>query len=374
LPGSRDALKKILKLIFWNGLRLLFILLVPLLLYFSSDSAGTSISAYNDTYYLQTFAGGTYPILFRWYLLQHPLSLLLGLLALSFTLRLVLHGSESFPRFSALLLGIVLSAYPIYLFMQFLSVSSMEWFDIATNLPVSVGYCSLLLAGFILLPSVAWLCNSLPVRSMNEIDRSLKDTLLSLKRVSLFLLLSALLLPTVVLWQPGPYISSPYVPLAFAGFLLQFEYSKYIGSSYSSFGIIIQEPLNWDTYGISIAVSLANLLFVWTVVRYMLGRGSKRTAYITGFATQIPSVIYMLFAIVFSQYLLIIPFPATFVIGLVLLQYVRAIEPLEEEDEKMSEEYEMKVPFMLMLRSRLSAWRQRSKKHISDDKTPNEDT
>ncbi|MFX0054432.1 MAG: hypothetical protein ACFFAX_07925 [Promethearchaeota archaeon] len=371
--GSRVALKRILKSVFWNSLRLLFILLIPLLLYFSSDSAGTSITAYNDTYYLQTFAGGTFPILFRWYLLQHPLSLLLGLLALSFTLRLGMHGSESFPRFSALLSGIVFSAYPIYLFMQFLSVSSMEWFDIATNLPVSVGYCSLLLAGFMLLPSIAWFCNSLPARNMNEIDRGLKDTLLSPKSVSLFLLLSALLLPTVVLWQAGPYTSSPYVPLAFAGFLLQFEYSKYIESPYSSIGIIIQEPLNWATYGISIAVSLANLLFVWTVVRYVLGRGSKRTAYITGFAMQIPSVIYMLFAIVFSQYLLVIPFPATFVIGLVLLQYVRAIEPLEE-DGKLSEESEMKVPFMLMLRSRLSAWRQRSKKHIADDETPNEGT
>ncbi|MFW9864197.1 MAG: hypothetical protein ACFFET_18060 [Candidatus Thorarchaeota archaeon] len=371
---SGDALKRILKSIFWNGLRLLIILLIPLSLYFSNDSTGTSITASNDSYFLQTYTGEEYRTLFRWYLLQYPLSLLLGLLAFGFKLRLDIHDSESFPRFSALFSGLVLLAYPIYLFIQFFSVGSAHVFDIATNSPVSVGYCSLLFIGLILLPSVAWHCDSVPTRNTDEMRRSLKDVILSPKSVSLFLLLCTLVLPAMVLSQAGPSFSTIYSPFTFAGFLLLFDYSRYIGVPYSTFAVTIQDPFAWATYGISIAVSLANLLFVWTVVRYVLGRGSKRTAYITGFSMQIPSVIYMLFAIVFLQNLLVIPFPATFVIGLVLLQYVPAIEPLEEEDGEISEESEMKVPFMLMLRSRLSALRQRSKKRIAEDETPNEDT
>jgi len=250
----------------------------------------------------------------------------------------------------------------------------MEWFGIVVNAPVSVGYCSLLFIGFILLPSAAWLCNSLSTRNMVEVKRSLKDMILSPKTVSLLLLLCSILLPAVILWDPGPYTSSPYTPLAFVGFLLQFQFSRSMGPPDDSFSILLQEPFTWRYYGVSIIVSLANLLFVWTVMRYALGKGSKRTAYITGIATQIPSLVYMISGTASSDFSQILPFPATFVIGLILLRYVRALEPPKEREGKRIEESEMKVPFILVLKSRFSAWRQRSKEHDAIDEESNEKT
>ncbi|MFX1266325.1 MAG: hypothetical protein ACFFH0_13145 [Promethearchaeota archaeon] len=372
MARSGRATLKPLILIVWGGFRLLLLLFVPLELRVLNNPGGLGLVFYSQSYYLQVIPGYLYPILFRWNLLQLPPSVLLGLFALSYILRLGMHDCTSFPRISALLASLVVAIVPIYLIIQFISVSSMEWSDIVLSAPVSVGYCSLLFAGLILMPSVAQLCNSLSTRVSNGVRRSWKDRILSPKTVSLLLLLCALLLPTVTLWQAAQPFPIPYTPLVLGGFLLQVEFAFYLGPSFDSITVFLQDPLTWRYYGVPIMVSSANLFFVWAVMRYALGKGSKRTAYITGIAAQIPSLVYSMYGPAYSPFSLILPFPATFLIGLILLQYVRAFEPSKEREKEKTREQEMRVPFMFVLRSRLSAWKRLSKHRTADNEESDE--
>lgn len=55
-------------------------------------------------------------------------------------------------------------------------------------------------------------------------------------------------------------------------------------------------------------------------------------------------------------------------------RHFRTRGPPVEQEGKKTEAPDIKVPFTILLRSRLSTWRQRPKQYAADDKWPHEDT
>ena len=99
------------KLIVVNIVKLAFVFLVPVQFDMSIGTDGTSYGISSQSYSILTWTG---LLRFRWIIVRYPISLILALVALIFTIRLHQLQGKSYPIRSAFVVGLVLSIIPVY--------------------------------------------------------------------------------------------------------------------------------------------------------------------------------------------------------------------------------------------------------------------
>jgi len=356
------------KLFLIDVLKLIIILLVPLQFSVNADSEGIQYITSSQSYLIWRAIGNPEYMRFRWIIAQYPISLALGLVALIFSMRLLQRQGKSYPFISAFVVGLALSIVPVYLFIQFFFGNSFDWFLVMMTAPVSIGYCSILLLIFVILPSIRWYSDSItadrstPVREDNQEPEEEKRTILTPKMSSYLMFLTAFLLPGMMLWQSHISIDTSYQSFSFVGFLLQFGYGFDSILFQQGLWYALQDISSWNILGVSIICCVASLVFAWTIMRYVHGRGSKRTAILIGFISEIPPIAYVIGGHVYEQVWLILPFPVVLVLGLLVLRFANAIEP----SKKRTELYQSEITVPLIFRMKSYLFRQ----HKKSDETP----
>jgi hypothetical protein len=233
---------------------------------------------------------------------------------------------------------------------------------------VSIGYCSILLLIFVILPSIRWYSDSItadrstPVREDNQEPEEEKRTILTPKMSSYLMFLTAFLLPGMMLWQSHISIDTSFQGFSFVGFLLQFSFGFATDLSQLGLAYTLQDIISWNLFGVSIICCVASLVFAWTIMRYVHGRGSKRTAILIGFISEIPPIAYAIGGHAYEQIWLILPLPVVLILGLLVLYFANAIEP----SRKSTELYQSEIKIPLIFRMKSYLFRQNKK----SDETP----
>ncbi len=353
------------KIIIINILKLLFVFLIPLSFYISSDASGINLGMDSQSYAILGITGTVSRLRFRWIITRYPISVVLALISFLFSIRLYQRQDKSYPIFSAIATILAISIIPLYAIIQFFSMNYYDWFDVVFNLQVSIGFCSLLLLMFIILPSMnRWsrelASNKEPLEPEDrELGQAKKRFILTPKVSSYLIMLAAFIFPGVIVWESTivpEYSSSSASCIAF---LLQYSflYNSPLGYqvSYS-----IQYAMLWRTYGASIASCFVGLIFAWTVIRYVYGKGRRVSAAIIGVLSLLPLVVSALTWQSYSQNTLIMPFPIVFVLGLVILRYADAVQPPTPYQSAI------RVPLLFRLKSRLFGYGENIEKQPQD--------
>jgi hypothetical protein len=223
--------------------------------------------------------------------------------------------------------------------------------------PVAIGYCSTLLLIFVILPSISWYSDSIPEnistpeREENQKPEGEKKTILGPKTSSYLMFLAAFLLPGIVLLDSAVPIDSS-MSIYFIGFLLQFNYYVYTDFNMQGLSFYLQDVNILNSIGVPIVCCAVSIIFAWTIVRYVYGRGTKRTAILVGCISLLPPIAYMIFRPAYYQDRLILPIPIVLILGLLVLQFGKAIKPRKRNTEL--DQSDIKVPLMLRMKSYLS--------------------
>lgn len=344
------------KLIVVNIVKLAFVFLVPVQFDMSIGTDGTSYGISSQSYSILTWTGLSR---FRWIIVQYPISLILALVALIFTIRLHQLQGKSYPIRSAFVVGLVLSIIPVYYFIQFFFVSNLYWFEIMMTAPVSIGFCSILFLIFVVLPSISWYSDSVSAdrsllkREDDQEGGEKKRTVLTPKTSSYLTFLAAFLLPGMMILQSTISIDNAYQSISLIGFLLQFSFGFSTDLSQLGLAYTLQDIISWNLFGVSIVCCAASLLFAWTIMRYVHGKGTKRIAILVGFLSEIPPILYTIggLAYVSVSIWLILPLPVVLVVGLLVLRFAMAIEPSRKSKER--DQAVIKVPLKFWMKSHL---------------------
>lgn len=352
------------KLIVVNIVKLAFVFLVPVHFNMSIGTDGTSYGISSQSYSILTGIGPPSYARFRWIIVQYPISLILALVALIFTIRLHQLQGKSYPIRSAFVVGLILSIIPIYYFIQFFLVWNLYWFDIMMTEPVSIGFCSSLFLIFVVLPSISWYSDSvsadrsIPKREDDQEGGEKKRTILTPKMSSYLTFLAAFLLPGMMILQS--YISIDYsnLSIGFYGFLLQFNYGFSTDLSQLGLTYTLQYIGLWGLFGVAIVCCAASLVFAWTIMRYVHGKGTRRIAVLVGFLSEIPPILYTISGHPLASVLLILPLPVVLIVGLLVLQFAKAIEPSRKRSEL--DQSVIKVPLKFRMKSLFIIQRKKS--------------
>lgn len=356
------------KLIVVNIAKLAFVFLLPLQFDISIGTEGTGYGISSQSYIFLTGILSSSYTRFRWIIVQYPISLILALVALIFTTRLHQLRGKSYPIRSAFVVGLVLSVIPIYYFIQFFLVSNLYWFDIMATAPVSIGFCSSLFLIFVILPSISWYSDSvsadrsIPKKKDDQEDGEKKRTTFTPKMSSYLMFLAAFLLPGMIMFQS--FTSNQNI--SFIGLLLQFSFGFSTDFSQLGLAYTLQDIIFWDLFGVSIVCCAASLVFAWTIMRYVHGKGTKRIAILVGFLSEIPPILYTInglaYGLAYVSVWLILPLPIVLIIGLLVLRFTTAIEPIRKSTEL--DQSVIKVPLKFRMKSHLFGQHKRS------DETP----
>ncbi len=346
------------KLIILNIVKLTFAFLVPVEFNISFGAEGTSLGISSQSYSIMAHMGPSSYSRFRWIIAQYPISLVLALVVIIFTIRLHQLQGKSYPIRSAFVVSLVLSIIPIYYFTQFFLVSSLYWFEIMMTAPVSIGFCSILFLIFVVLPSINWysdsVCADRSILKKEDIKEGVEEkrTILTPKTSSYLTFLAAFLLPGMMILQSTNLIDSPYQSISFIGFLLQFSFGLSTDISQLGLGYALQDINSWNLFGVSIVCCVASLVFAWTIMRYVHGKGTKRIAILVGFLSEIPPILHTISGLAYVQVWLILPLPIVLVVGLLVLRFAKVIEPSRESTEL--DHSMIKVPLKFRMRAHLS--------------------
>lgn len=358
------------KLIVVNIVKLAFVFLVPVQFNISIGAEGTIYGISSQSYSILTLIGPSSYSIFRWIIARYPISLILALVAVIFTIRLHQLQGKSYPIKSAFVVGLVLSIIPIYYFIQFFLVSSLYWFEIMMTAPVSIGFCSILFLIFVVLPSISWYSDSvsidrsIPSREDDQEGGEKKRTILTPKTSSYLTFLAAFLLPGIMILQSHILIDGPYQSSGLLGFLLQFSFGFSTDLSQLGLAYTLQDISLWNSFGVSIVCCTASLVFAWTIMRYVHGKGTKRIAILVGLLSEIPPILHTIGGLAYVSVWLILPLPVVLVVGLLVLQFAKVIEPSRESTEL--DHSVIKVPLKFRMRAHLS------KQPMKSDETPME--
>lgn len=356
------------KLIVVNIVKLAFVFLVPVQFDMSIGIDGTSYGISSQSYSILTWIGPPPYTIFRWIIVRYPISLILALVALIFTIRLHQLQGKSYPIRSAFVAGLLLSIIPIYYFIQFFLVSSLYWFDIMRTAPVSIGFCSSLFLIFVVLPSISWYSDSVSAdrsilrREDDQKGGEKKRTILTPKMSGHLMFLAAFLLPGMMMLQSSISIDYSNQIVRLIGFLLQFGFGFSTDFSQLGFGYTLQDIIFWNLFGVSIVCCAASLVFAWTIMRYVHGKGTKRIAILVGFLSEIPPILYTIIGQAYVSIWLILPLPIVLIVGLLVLRFATAIE-LSRKSSELDQSV-IKVPLKFRMRSHLFGQHKRS------DETP----
>jgi len=339
--------------VFVNFIKLLVAFLFPLTFNLSFMPDGISYGVSAQAYAILGSRGDVSHLRFRWIIERYPISLILALVCVGFAFRLYQKRDKAYPVFSAFVSILVLLMIPLYMLIQFFLMDFFEWSSFVGTLPVEYGFCILLLILFIILPSVSRLPKSSTISSnLSDIEereqREVKKRIVLTPKISSYLIvIAALILPGLIVLESNvapEYSSADTFLIAFL-FQSGFMSDSMFGYQVANY---IQYPMLWRAYGPSIASCLVGLIFAWSVIRYMYGKGSRRIAVLVGAISVIPLVVSALIWQSYSQFWLALPFPLVFVLGLVILRFAAAIQPPEPDQS------EIKVPLLFRLKSRLS--------------------
>ncbi|MFW9959234.1 MAG: hypothetical protein ACFFCT_14275 [Candidatus Odinarchaeota archaeon] len=352
------------KLIAVNIAKLAFVFLLPVQFDISIGTEGTGYGISSQSYIFITGILSSSYTRFRWIIVQYPISLILALVALIFTIRLHQLQGKSYPIRSAFVVGFVLSIIPIYYFIQFFLVSDLYWHEIMMTAPVSIGFCSILFLIFVILPSISWYSDSvsadrsIPKKKDDQEDGEKKRTILTPKMSSYLMFLAAFLLPGMIMVQS--FTSNQNI--RFIGLLLQFSFGFSTDFSQLGLAYTLQDIFFWDLFGVSIVCCAASLVFAWTIMRYVHGRGTKRIAILVGFLSEIPPILYTITGLAYVSFWLILPLPIVLIVGLLVLRFTTAIEPSRKSTDP--DQSVIKVPLKFRMKSYLFGQHERS------DETP----
>lgn len=342
------------KLFLVNIVKLAFVFLVPVQFDMSIGTDGPSYGISSQSYSILAWTG---LFRFRWIIVRYPISLILALVALIFTIRLHQLQGKSYPIRSAFVVGLVLSIIPIYYFIQFFLLSSLYWFAIMATAPVSIGFCSCLILIFVVLPSISWYSDlvcadrSLLKKADDQEGGEKKRTILTPKTSSYLTFLAAFLLPGMMILQSTISIDNAYQSISLMGFLLQFSFGFSTDLSPLGLAYTLQDIVLWNLFGVSIVCCAVSLVFAWTIMRYVHGKGTKRIAILVGFLSEIPPILYTIGGHAYMQVWLILPLPVVLVVGLLVLRFARAIEPSRKNIEL--DQSVIKVPLKFRMKSHL---------------------
>ncbi|MFX1482550.1 MAG: hypothetical protein ACFFCP_05095 [Promethearchaeota archaeon] len=345
------------KLIIFMIFGLIFVFFVPLEFAIGIGMTSSGFSVSNVVFSIDTSTGAISYTIFRWILGRHPLSLFLTIAAAVFTLRLHQRSGKSYPIYSASAVSVALWSIPVYYFVQFFSVDAFHWFEIRTNAPIPIGFCSILFLVFVILPSINWYSNSASRISSasaikkNETLTGEGEVILTPKRGSILAFLVAFLLPGLVLLQISGLFETSLLDVDFLGFLPQFIFFP---PFFQQIFYTVQEISQWDTIGLSILYCAPSLIFAWFVMRYVHGKNSKRSTIIVGVISEIPPITYSVFGFMFEYGWIIIPFPAAFIAGILVMHFTHVIEQTRRAELGDSE---IAVPLMTRLKSRFGRHR-----------------
>jgi hypothetical protein len=339
-------------------LGLIFVFFVPLQFGVSTSTDTVSFFIFNEIFYLQTDIGAASYTLFRWMLIRYPLSIFLAIASFAFTFRLHQRRETSYPILSASVITLVLWSIPIYFFIQFFTVDPLYWMNIMMIEPVPIGFCCILFLVFVIMPTIDWYSNS-AITSIsasgipnNETLTGRKRVILTPKRGSVLGFLAAFLLPGLVLWQSFNLFESTSFEASYLGFLLQFDTSYNAYPVYQQFSYSIQELAIWYITALPILCCSLSLLFAWFIMRCVHGKSSKRSTILVGVIAESPSIVYAVLGFVFEYEWGIIPFPAAFIVGLVVIYFTHSLEPSVKD--KLDHD-EIAVPMRIRLKSRFSS-------------------
>jgi len=339
-----------------NIVKLAFVFLVPVQFDISTGREGINYGISSQSYAILALIGPSSYSIFRWIIVRYPISLILALIALIFTIRLHQLQGKSYPIRSAFVVGLVLSIIPIYYFIQFFLVSDLYWLDIMRTAPVSIGFCSSLFLIFVVLPSISWYSDSvsadrsIPKKKDDQEDGEKKRTILTPKMSSYLMFLAAFLLPGTMILESSISIDYSNLTIRLGGFLLQLNYGFSTELSRLGFAYTLQNIDNWNLFGVAIVCCAASLVFAWTIMRYVHGKGTKRIAILIGFLSEIPPILYTISELAYVSVWPILPLPVVLVIGLLVLRFAKAIEPSRKSTEQ--DQSEIKVPLAFRLKSR----------------------
>jgi hypothetical protein len=344
-------------------LALVFVFLVPLQFSLSTSADSMNYFIFNQLFYFEAGTGPTPHIILRWMLADYPLSLILTLASLVFALRLQQRRKDSYPRYSGCAINLALWSIPVYLLVQTIWPGTFLFFDRFTGLPIPIGLCSILFLVFVLMPSIDWYSDSVYLGTSSsdsgnkESPATEKKVSLTPKRGSVLAFLSAFLFPGIILWG---FYSATILNIDYAGFLVDLQSSYIDYSSVSAVQIYyfnIQESIAGGATSLSILLCLPSLLFAWFVMRYLHGKSSRRRAILVGAVSELlPTVLTVAFVVIWFAVglplrTLIFPFPAAFVVGLLVMRFTPALEP---RIKVVSNDDEIRVPLKTLLMLRFS--------------------
>jgi len=234
--------------------------------------------------------------------------------------------------------------------------------------PVSIGFCSSLFLIFVILPSISWYSDSvsadrsIPKKKDDQEDGEKKRTTFTPKMSSYLMFLAAFLLPGMIMFQS--FTSNQNI--SFIGLLLQFSFGFSTDFSQLGLAYTLQDIIFWDLFGVSIVCCAASLVFAWTIMRYVHGKGTKRIAILVGFLSEIPPILYTInglaYGLAYVSVWLILPLPIVLIIGLLVLRFTTAIEQIRKSTEL--DQSVIKVPLKFRMKSHLFGQHKRS------DETP----
>ena len=345
------------KLIVVDIVKLAFVFLVPIQFDMSIGIDGISYGIFSQSYSILTGIGPSSDVHFRWIIVRYPISLILALVALIFTIRLHQLQGKSYPLRSAFVVGLVLSIIPIYYFIQFFLVSNLYWFDIMRTAPVLIGFCSSLFLIFVVIPSISWYSDLVSAdrfllkREDDQEGGEKKRTILTPKTSSYLTFLAAFLLPGMMILQSTISIDNAYQSISLIGFLLQFSFGFSTDLSQLGLAYTLQDINSWNLFGVSIVCCAASLVFAWTIMRYVHGKGTKRIAILVGLLSEIPPILHTIGGLASVSVWLILPLPVVLVVGLLVLRFAKAIEPSRKSKER--DQAVIKVPLKFWMKSHL---------------------
>jgi hypothetical protein len=342
-------------------LALAFILLVPLQFRLVTSAASMDYFIFNQPFYFEAGTGPTPLMILRWMLADYPLSLILTIASMIFALRLQQRKKNSYPRYSGCAMSLAIWSIPVCLLAQTIWPGTFPFFDRFTGWPIPIGLCSILFLVFVLLPSIDWYSDSVYPGASSS-DSGNKESLakgkragLTPKRGSVLAFLSAFLFPGIILWQ---IYGASTLNIEYVGFLVDL-FSSYTAYSSVSTGQMyyfnIQEIIAWGRNSLFVLLCLSSLLFAWFVMRYLHGNTSRRRATLVGVISElIPTVYAVLIAVITFAFglplqAMIFPFPAAFVVGLLVMRFTPALEP---RTRVVSDDDEIKIPLKTLLLSR----------------------
>jgi hypothetical protein len=358
--SMRSVLSQNGKLIMLVILSVVLVFIIPLQFAVEIGTDSSQYFIYNQAFYFLS-ATGTMPYTrFRETLTQYPLSLILALASVAFRLRLHQQEKRTYPLFSAFAITLALWCVPIYFLIQFFSVDMYNWLNIAMTAPISMGFCSILFLVFFILPSIAWYSNhALPITSAltTKNDESLvkrKKAILTPKRGSIIVFLAAFLLPGIIFWQGQSGSEASDLNMVCVSVLVQLV-TFYIGGASltidQSYTFYVQEMAMWDFIGIPMLCCVLILVFAWSVMRYVHGKGHRTRTLIIGAISEIPPIVYVVATFTSGSPWSAIPLPAALVVGLLVMHFT----PVEEPKPKVGlTDDEITVPLRIRLKSRFS--------------------